>query len=942
MLYTNADQFVNKRDDLCMSIVDDTPDIICITEVIPKAQVVPITPALIAIEGFTCYTNFDLSQERLGASGQRGIGVFVSNKLSVREYKTQTAFFEQLWLQVKLEGGDSLMLGCIYRSPSTGLEETKLLCSLLEEVSDTRPTHLLITGDFNFGGIDWETCFSSDPPSHPSHLFLEAIMDTFMHQHVTFPTRYRLGTTPHILDLLLTNEEEMVQELQCLPGIGNSDHVVLVFNLTCYASKTESTTEKLALNKGNYERLRELAGEVQWAEFRTSNMEDDYQFVTQKLDQITKQCIPKYTPGKKRRHIYMNAEAMALKKRKQRLWKRYARSEDPADHLHYTRARNDLRSLTRQLRKEFEEGLAAGIKENPKAFWQYANSRLHTKAGVCDLKLHDGSAGYATTDQDKAEVLSRFFSSVFTLENIDEIPTLPIKWQGPFLEDIEITPAQVEQKLLHLRPSSSPGHDGIHPRVLQELAIPLSRPLSAIFRKSLDEAKIPDEWKEAEVVPIFKKGAKDEASNYRPVSLTSIPSKVCESLIRDEILAHMMESEQLNRNQHGFLPRRSCVSQLLETLDDWTREIEEGHPVDVAYLDFQKAFDSVPHCRLLSKLHDLGIRGKVLAWIKNFLTGRRQRIVVRGSKSSWAPVLSGIPQGSVLGPTLFLLYVNDLPDNVQSGIKLFADDAKVYANVQDQRGRDHLQEDLDALRTWSGVWQMPFNATKCKVLHLGPGNPQYAYTMFDVHLEQVGGEKDLGVIIDSSLKFRKQAAAAVAKANRVLGAIRRSFEHIDQQTLPLLYKTLVRPLLEYGNAAWGPYNAADIKLVERVQRRATRLVRPIRHYSYEDRLRALCLPSLQYRRRRGDVILIHQVMNGRVDINKQKFFQDPPSTVTRGHSLKIAKPQAQSRVRRNFWSVRAVNDWNRLPESVVSSATTNLFKNRLDEHWAEYLYDAPA
>ena len=504
-----------------------------------------------------------------------------------------------------------------------------------------------------------------------------------------------------------------------------------------------------------------------------------------------------------------------------------------------------------------------------------------------------------------------------------------------------MTCAEVEARLDNLKATSSPGPDSFHPKLFRDLASSLGRPLGMLIQKSLSEACVPEEWKIGHIVPIFKKGSRREASNYRPVTLTSVMSKICESFVRDRIMEHVITTNQLSPAQHGFIPRRSCVGQILRCLEDWTQQIEKGCPVDITYLDFQKAFDAVPHRRLLHKLNDLGIRGKVLRWVEAFLIDRKQRVVVNGTKSDWAPVGSGIPQGTVLGPTLFLLYVNDLPVSVESKTMLFADDTKMYRVANSQAERDQLQVDLDKLGSWSEKWELPFNAAKCKSLHIGPNNPRQVYNIKSIPLEQVTEEKDLGICIDENIKFRKQAANAASKANRVLGTIRYTFENIDRYTLPLLFKTLVRPLLEYGNAVWGPYNKADQLLVERVQRRATRLVASIRHLTYAERLKALKLPSLQYRRRRGDVILIYQVMHGLLDLPCEAFFERPTVRMTRGHSKKVAKPHAQVRVRQNHWSVRSINDWNSLPENIVTADNLNQFKNYLDEHWRRERFKHP-
>ena len=259
---------------------------------------------------------------------------------------------------------------------------------------------------------------------------------------------------------------------------------------------------------------------------------------------------------------------------------------------------------------------------------------------------------------------------------------------------MDVSPEVVEGKLKVLRPSSSPGPDGIHPRVLVETAHSVAAPLSQLFRESLLTGELPSDWKLGEIVPIFKKGCKQAPANYRPVSLTAVPCKVLESLVRDRIMDHMIKSGQLHDAQHGFRPKRSCATQLLATLDDWTRAIEQGDSVDAIYLDFSKAFDTVPHRRLLRKLQAIGIRGSLLRWIEGFLTDRKQRVALNGVKSSWAPVASGVPQGSVLGPLLFVAYVNDLPDAVNCGVQMFADDTKIYRPVSNTADAELLQADI--------------------------------------------------------------------------------------------------------------------------------------------------------------------------------------------------------------------------------------------------------
>ena len=293
--------------------------------------------------------------------------------------------------------------------------------------------------------------------------------------------------------------------------------------------------------------------------------------------------------------------------------------------------------------------------------------------------------------------------------------------------------------------------------------------------------------------------------------------------------------------------------------------------------DFSKAFDSVAHGRLLRKLDNVGIRGDLLKWVKSFLSGRTQCVNVEGVTSEWKDVISGIPQGSVLGPLLFVIFINDLPYEAKYNVcKLFADDCKIYGGVN-TTSQNKLQLDLNNLERWSNQWQLPF--TKCKVMHFGYKNPKQVYHLNGHALEETDHEKDLGVIIDSNLKFHTHTAAASRKANQILEIIKKSYTTRDNFTIPLLYKAMVRPHLEYGNTIWGPYYQSDIKMVESIQRRATKLVSGLKDKSYEERLKELKLPSLVYRRRRGDLIQMFKIMHGLVRMNVS----------TRGHSKRVFK-----------------------------------------------------
>ena len=348
------------------------------------------------------------------------------------------------------------------------------------------------------------------------------------------------------------------------------------------------------------------------------------------------------------------------------------------------------------------------------------------------------------------------------------------------------------------------------------------------------------------------------------------------------------------------------------------------------YLDFKKAFDKVPHQRLLLKLKAHGIGNGMINWIEKWLIGRRQRVVVDGEVSNWKAVLSGVPQGSVLGRILFLIYINDLDDNITSKVLKFADDTKVFRKIKSDADRQHLQNDLNKLIEWSEKWQMLFNFGKCKCLHTGHGNEDAQYTMGDTVLNTTLKKKDLGLTISADMKVSEQCGIAAAKGNQILGLIRRNIVYKEKELIIPLYKTIVRPHLEYCIQAWRPYRKKDIDMLERVQRRATKMIPKLRNISYEMRLKECGLTTLETRRLRGDQIEVFKILNGYENIDRNIFFTVKEERRTRGHGVTLAKKQCRLDIRKFSFSQRTVNEWNRLSADCVGASSVNIFKNKID------------
>ena len=354
-------------------------------------------------------------------------------------------------------------------------------------------------------------------------------------------------------------------------------------------------------------------------------------------------------------------------------------------------------------KRKFERDIASKSKDNPKAFWSFIRSKLKTKSGVAPLLSDENDeTSICFDDKGKSDILQRQFCSVFVDEPDGTLPLFPRRTNA-VLKHFVVNEERVRKEILDLNINKSCGPDEIHPRLLYELVDEIVAPLTLLFQKTLNDGNIPSDWGKAYVTPIYKKGKKNIAENYRPISLTSIPCKIMEKIVKEGIMHHLLNNSLLSSKQFAFLNGRSTVTQLLKFLDDCMEIIVNGGVVDTIYMDFSKAFDKVPHRRLLHKLKAYGVNGPALNWIKAFLSNREQIITVNGEKSYQASVLSGVPQGSVLGPLLFLVYINDLPEHVSSLIYLFADDTKIANKVASAKDAEQIQDDLNSLSNWSST-----------------------------------------------------------------------------------------------------------------------------------------------------------------------------------------------------------------------------------------------
>ena len=934
-IYTNIDGLnAAKGVELNICVQKEKPDVICLTET-------KLTENCLLSQYVDC-ADFQIFRKDRSSGNGGGVLIMVRNSL------VATQQLSEIWEEVEVVvcqlnfGKHFVNVAVMYRPPGSPAQYNTQVRKALRAVSANQNAQVLVCGDFNYREINWRTQDVTGGENSEQARFLDECTNLYICQHVLDFTRVRGMDQPSVLDLVLTREELEITNLEYCAPIGSSDHCMLTFWFDIEGSDGSGVgdqQQRRNFHKGDYAEATTMFETINWEEqLSTKGVDEAWALFLDQYQDVVNKTVPLYQQsGSRRKKKWVTGDVLHHTQKKEEAWKRLRKNKGSRGLRRiYNLARNSATNAVRKAKSEFEHKLACDIKTNPRAFYAYARSKTTIREEVQMVMKPDGQL--TETLLETCEEMNAQFQKVFNKTDGITPPTTGCSSRSKLLNcDIEAT--KVENLLRQLKTPSAPGPDGVHSIVLRSCAKSLAKPLSIIFKKSLDAGRLPSDWTRANVSPIFKKGTRTQPLNYRPVSLTSVPCKILEKLVKEVIVEHLKDNQILSQQQHGFRAKMSCLTQLLEYTFDLENALDKGDCVDAIYLDCQKAFDSVPHGHLLCKLRGVGIEGQVLEWIRGFLRNREQRVSIRGCHSGWRSVWSGVPQGSVLGPVLFLVYINDLLDGLQSSGKLFADDAKIYRSIRSQSDQVILQEDLDKLHEWSEKWLLNFNESKCKVMHFGAKNPNYDYRMGNTTLATSTMEKDLGILITPNLKPSDQVSRAASAANSMLGRIRRTFTCLDEEMFVPLYKTLVRPRIEYAVQAWNPYLQKDVTKLKKVQRRATKLIPALADLPYEDRLKRLELTTLQERRVRGDLIEVFKILKGFDAVNAGVKFLEldtgPLRDRTRGHSMKLTKPRHRTHKRTKFFSSRVVELWNSLPERVITSASINTFKRRYDRHIAE-------
>ena len=919
----------NKLAEFQQLVVCNQFDFICVSETWLNDKVVDgeILPST-----FTMHRRDRVSDEH-----ERGGGVLLacrSDIHSIRRKDLESDDYEILVCEIRPDGGEKFAMIVCYNPPD-GTDRMGFVFALRNvlELCDQNFNHLCVLGDFNFPNIDWDTV-SCNSDNAETREFCDVVNEFSLFQLVHCPT-HKHGNT---LDLILTNQPERFHETETWPGMFDSDHFPVVSNFKLRMPKRNGVPRTVFdYRNGDYHGLKAYLGDTLGPNsefFQThSHFSDD-------LDSMWSDWLDVFECGCKRfiptRTIrdhgcprWIDKDVKHLSNRVNTARKNAKNRNTAPSWAKYRRLRNQLRNMTRAKYNSYVNSLGRDIHSNPKRFWNFYHAK--TKSNSIPETVNNGNDHFSDA-KEKADAFNRCFFSNFSNREYSELPNVTT-YENYALESVLFSPNDVKNVLKSLDRTKACGSDRVSPRILQMCASELCTSLALIFNASMQLGSLPGSWKIANVCPVFKKGDRHLISNYRPVSLLSCVSKVMERCIYNHIypiLRPLICSEQ-----HGFSSKRSTVTQLVQVQHRIGEVIDRSGQVDVIYLDLARAFDSVPHSLLLHKIKSFGICGRLLNWFTAYLTGRSQRVIINGSESALLDVTSGVPQGSILGPLLFNLYINDLSSvvSLETFMGLFADDSKIYREIKEIYDAIQLQNDLESVHAWCKKWGMNFSPGKCVFMRITRKRRpvKFTYNIDGTILSQVDHFKDLGVTFQSDLNWNRHVDASVTSASRVWGMVRRvtgCSANLDLQRM--LYQCLVRSRLEYGSVVWDTHLHRNLTSIENVQRRVSRhVVGP--ENSYADRLVDMNLLPLSFRREVTDLLFMHQCFYGSLDFDTASFIN---GFTRREDDLLLRQPRFFTETFAGSFFIRGVKLWNNLPLCIRKLENRQSFKNELNAFYA--------
>ena len=912
----NARSILNKMSQFRTFVALHNPDVVLVTESWCTSDT---TDAFLMLNGY----HFFRTNRDHGRGG--GCLVYISNSLSSCQFEHPylNSVNDSIWLSVttyKL----NILIGCIYHRPTSNNFDTARLLDAFNCASYL-PHHLkIVGGDFNMPGINWV----SNPPTSNSTPIVRELLSCInlagWTQHVQKPTRL-----DNILDLIFTIgfKPRNVEILKQLPGC---DHKIVIANLEYKSFFEHNLPTPPSIRRMDWAKLPTLLRHSEWDKFFLSNDCNTAALIfLNNFNACTEKLLPMHSITNNRNHTTYYKASMKLKK----LRRNYLKIPDISILMSILSLVNSIEQSRKKSLIAEESKALAHSQKSIQLLHLKKRRMAHRSQNISFIHLEDGS-----TVSDPLKLCKAFnshFAKNFNPHDsiVNSLPLLD-KFTSKSFESINIDINSIRTAISAIRPSLYLGPDGIPPLALKLEDIDLPLFFLKMFSLSIQSGVFPKVWKNSIIIPRHKFGPKHNIDNFRPINHTSIISRTLERIVKSQLTNYLTSINFINDSQHGFLHNRSCVSSHVSFFDHITKATDNGNALVIIILDIQKAFDRVPHTRLLLKLESIGICGNLLKWFTSYLEGRRQYVKIGSYVSDPTTITSGVIQGSVLGPLLFLIYINDISTILSHGrLFMFADDLKlVYQfDPKDSTYTNLIHNDLRALESWSKVWLMNFSATKSNVISYRFPIPAGYFTLNNVPISNPGIICDLGIRYSCTFKFNEQVVFKIAKAKQSLAYLSQLF--LLPNSKLEMYKVFIRPIFEYCSFIYGQLRKCDRVAYENVQRSFTKsLVGYSSSLNYRQRCVKLGLDPLWLRRLKLNLILLFKIIHGLCfSSNLTTQLYEKVSYPIRNKSVSLKLPIFHSKLRSSFFLVRYASIWNSLPVGIRNTSNVHQFKKLLYE-----------
>ena len=825
-----------------------------------------------------------------------GVGLFYKNSLPIK-IRHDLSFEESIVVELKF-GRKKIYFTVLYRSPSynhTSPEFQKFMVdfkNLHSKIKAENPLAMFFVGDFNGKCHNW---WPDGEETIEGRVIEDMLSSLGLSQIISEPTNFETGKKPSCIDLIVTDQPNIILDSGTRDSLDSFCHHQIIYGKANFRIPPPLPFERKIwhFNRANAAAIKRSMINFPWAQHLNLNRDPNWQVKT--FTEILLNIMSNFIPNEIKRFVprdppWITKPLKNMLNRKNRLYKSYKRhGYKEEDKVRLDLFRTECQKAVETAKFAYLTNLGNKVNDpttTQKSYWKIIN-RVMNKCRAPKIPPVLVNNTYILNCIEKAEVFNNFFSDQCRLiTNGSVLPAFSFLTDKR-IDKILIRKDEIVSLVRNLNPNKASGSDGISGQMLLLCDDSIGLPLKIIFENIILTSSYPDIWKLANVTPVHKKGDKQLIKNYRPISLLPICGKMFEKIIFNSLYSYLNANNLITKNQSGFRPGDSTTNQLLFLVDEIHQAFENPKSLEIRaiFLDISKAFDKVWHEGLIFKLKQNGISGSLLNLFESYLFNRKQRVVLNGSYSCYSQIESGVPQGSVLGPLLFLIYINDLENNIKSNVKFFADDTMLFSIVKDAKmSADELNHDLDLIHQWAHKWKMEFNPDpskqanevlfSCKKVHANHPALFFNGTL----VKKVNEQKHLGLILDSGLTFKKHFDDKIIKAKKNIGIIKHLSKFLPLKTLDQMFKTLVRPHLDYCDIIYHippkinpppqlPTFNSQMEKLERVQYQAALAVTGAWQGSNCSKLyEELGWENLSDRRKCRRIIQIHKIMNNKAPL----------------------------------------------------------------------------